>query len=80
MVLDALRQRGRWQQTVLLLTALLARAPRLAHRYRNGDLETIAADDESLRRESVDAALADLQPGERVGLLPHAASTIPYLT
>jgi heavy metal translocating P-type ATPase len=27
------------------LTALLARAPRIAHRYRNGDLETIAAED-----------------------------------
>ena len=27
---------------------------------------------------AVDAALADLQPGERVGVLPHAASTIPY--
>ena len=28
---------------------------------------------------AVDAALADLQPGERVGVLAHAASTIPYL-
>ncbi len=27
------------------LTALLARAPRVAHRYRNGELETIEADD-----------------------------------
>ncbi len=27
---------------------------------------------------AVDAALADLQPGERVGVMPHAASTIPY--
>lgn len=28
---------------------------------------------------AVDLALAGLQPGERVGILPHAASTIPYL-
>lgn len=28
---------------------------------------------------TVDAALAELQPGERVGILPHASSTIPYL-
>ena len=27
---------------------------------------------------AVDTALADFQPGERVGVLPHAASTIPY--
>ena len=27
---------------------------------------------------AVDGALADLQPGERVGVMPHAASTIPY--
>lgn len=27
---------------------------------------------------TVDAALADLQPGERVAVLPHAASTIPH--
>ncbi len=27
---------------------------------------------------AVDVALADLQPGERVGVMPHAASTIPY--
>ena len=27
---------------------------------------------------ALDSALADLQPGERVGVLPHAASTIPY--
>lgn len=27
---------------------------------------------------AVDAALADLQPGERVGVMPYAASTIPY--
>jgi nickel-dependent lactate racemase len=28
---------------------------------------------------AVDMALEDLQPGEHVGVLPHAASTIPYL-
>jgi nickel-dependent lactate racemase len=28
---------------------------------------------------AVDLALADLQPGDRVGILPHASSTIPYL-
>jgi hypothetical protein len=27
---------------------------------------------------AVDMVLADLQPGERVGVLPIAASTIPY--
>ncbi len=27
---------------------------------------------------AVDTALADLKPGERVGVMPHAASTIPY--
>jgi len=27
---------------------------------------------------AVNKALADLQPGERIGVLPHAASTIPY--
>ena len=27
---------------------------------------------------TVDAALAGLRPGERIGVLPHAASTIPY--
>jgi nickel-dependent lactate racemase len=28
---------------------------------------------------AVDAALADLPPGDRIGILPHASSTIPYL-
>ena len=28
---------------------------------------------------AVDLALADLQPGERIGILPHASSTIPYI-
>ncbi len=28
---------------------------------------------------AIDLALADLQPGERVGILPHASSTIPYI-
>ncbi len=28
---------------------------------------------------SLDASLADLQPGEHVGFLPHASSTIPYI-
>ncbi len=28
---------------------------------------------------ALDKALADLQPGERIGILPHASSTIPYL-
>jgi len=28
---------------------------------------------------AVDLALADLQPGDRVGILPHASSTIPYI-
>jgi hypothetical protein len=28
---------------------------------------------------TLDAALADLQPGEHVGFLPHASSTIPYI-
>jgi nickel-dependent lactate racemase len=28
---------------------------------------------------AVDLALADLQPGERLGVMPHASSTIPYL-
>ena len=28
---------------------------------------------------AIDLALADLRPGERVGVLPHAASTIPFL-
>jgi len=28
---------------------------------------------------AVDTALADLQPGDRVAVLPHATSTIPYL-
>ena len=28
---------------------------------------------------ALDAALADLQPGERVGFLPHASTTIPYI-
>ncbi len=28
---------------------------------------------------AVDLALADLQPGEHIGILPHASSTIPYL-
>ena len=28
---------------------------------------------------ALDAALADLQPGEHVGFLPHASSTIPYI-
>jgi hypothetical protein len=28
---------------------------------------------------AVDLALADLQPGERIGILPHASSTIPYM-
>ena len=28
---------------------------------------------------ALDIALADLSPGERIGILPHASSTIPYL-
>jgi len=28
---------------------------------------------------AVDLALRDLQPGQRIGVLPHASSTIPYL-
>ncbi len=28
---------------------------------------------------AIDLALADLQPGERIGILPHASSTIPYI-
>lgn len=28
---------------------------------------------------AVDLAVADLQPGERLGVMPHASSTIPYL-
>jgi nickel-dependent lactate racemase len=28
---------------------------------------------------ALDLALADLQPGERIGVLPHASSTIPYI-
>ena len=28
---------------------------------------------------ALDMALADLSPGERIGILPHASSTIPYL-
>jgi len=28
---------------------------------------------------ALDAALADLQPGEHVGFLLHASSTIPYI-
>ena len=28
---------------------------------------------------AIDLALADLQPGERIGVLPHASSTIPYV-
>ena len=28
---------------------------------------------------AVDLALADLQPGDRIGILPHASSTIPYI-
>ena len=30
-------------------------------------------------QSALDTALADLQPGERIGILPHASSTIPYL-
>jgi nickel-dependent lactate racemase len=30
-------------------------------------------------QSAVDMALADLQPGERIGVLPHASSTIPYM-
>jgi nickel-dependent lactate racemase len=30
-------------------------------------------------QNAVDQAIADLKPGDRVGVLPHAASTIPYL-
>jgi nickel-dependent lactate racemase len=30
-------------------------------------------------QSALDAALADLQPGEHVGFLPHASSTIPYI-
>ncbi len=29
-------------------------------------------------QSALDQALADLQPGERIGVLPHASSTIPY--
>jgi len=28
---------------------------------------------------ALDAALADLEPGQRIGILPHASSTIPYV-
>ena len=28
---------------------------------------------------AVDVALADLETGDRIGILPHASSTIPYL-
>jgi hypothetical protein len=28
---------------------------------------------------ALDSALADLHPGEHVGFLPHASSTIPYI-
>jgi len=31
-------------------------------------------------QESVDNALADLHPGDRIGVIPHAASTIPYIS
>jgi hypothetical protein len=31
-------------------------------------------------QSAVDAVLADLKPDERVGVLPRASSTIPYLT
>ena len=30
-------------------------------------------------QSALDLALADLQPGERIGVLPHASSTIPHL-
>jgi len=30
-------------------------------------------------QSAIDLALADLQPGDRVGILPHASSTIPYI-
>lgn len=30
-------------------------------------------------QQAVDTALGNLQPGERIGILPHAASTIPYI-
>jgi len=30
-------------------------------------------------QSAVDLALANLRPGERIGILPHASSTIPYL-
>ncbi len=30
-------------------------------------------------QSALDQALADLQPGERIGVLPHASSTIPYI-
>jgi nickel-dependent lactate racemase len=29
-------------------------------------------------QSALDLALADVQPGERIGVLPHASSTIPY--
>jgi lactate racemase len=30
-------------------------------------------------QEAIDLALVDLEPGERIGILPHASSTIPYI-
>jgi hypothetical protein len=28
---------------------------------------------------AIDLCLADMQPGEHIGILPHASSTIPYI-
>jgi len=30
-------------------------------------------------QEAIDLALVDLEPGERIGILPHASSTIPFI-
>jgi hypothetical protein len=30
-------------------------------------------------QSALDLALANMQPGERVGVMPHASSTIPHL-
>jgi hypothetical protein len=28
---------------------------------------------------AIDLSLADMQPGDQIGILPHASSTIPYI-